>query len=483
MLGWLKFFNLSFFSESIAEECKTRSFSNIFLSFIMSIVFCFLGMFGAEMIPFKSNYNRAEEFKEFLYTTFATTDGSARIELTLSEKTLSATKNGAPVLVNTYANSADKDAYGANGYELVVDTRPSNTLAVFEMSYVKKNDVSATISHDEYYSLSAEDKKDYVVKPNYSNEEYVLTSTITAEQEAFLDGACVEGAQFYNKKIADKYSDLKQNKDTTEDYALQVYYLYFAAYYPEMYTENLNVVPHVRDFYTEEYMAMNTSSKCLYLFNDSFVGSYENKRGTAFSFYGYYGKLADMQITSATMSKAQARANLDEFIVDAFNATSNVTAIVCFMNISRLFIYYVIIWMVVTLICTFVMRKIKSKTYRNFSDSMRLTGAFLMGSALLTAICNVIGGFFVSMNAIVINSMLLLFVTLSMRTAISIINERNRVLEKEAESKSEVEEYLSEGETLPANFAENGGYTETLPTTFAGEDTSETEDDSSKENQ
>ena len=72
-----------------------------------------------DVAPFSTHYNKAESYKEFIHSAF-----DNGIELTIENHLGISGK-----VINTYTNEEDA-TYKKNGYNLIVDTRPSDTLTM-----------------------------------------------------------------------------------------------------------------------------------------------------------------------------------------------------------------------------------------------------------------------------------------------------------------------------------------------------------------
>lgn len=133
MKKWFKFFGLGFFSNKASREAARHGYTNVFLGFMLAIVFLWSGFVGGEMLPFGFKYNKAYELKETVRLAFANTDPSKRIDVEIHDGLLRA-KNiegdfEPALLVNTVENEANRENYSVGGYDLVIDTRPADTLA------------------------------------------------------------------------------------------------------------------------------------------------------------------------------------------------------------------------------------------------------------------------------------------------------------------------------------------------------------------
>ena len=148
MKKWFQFFGLSFFSHKLAKEGKKRGYTNVFLGFILALLFLWAGFVGGDMLPFGTHYDHSPDFKATVRGVFANTDLTKRIDGEIENGVLKVRKPGGEftqsLLVNTLESDADKESYGRNGYDLVIDTRPADTLAEVE-AYCVSNDGKNTV--------------------------------------------------------------------------------------------------------------------------------------------------------------------------------------------------------------------------------------------------------------------------------------------------------------------------------------------------
>ena len=105
MKKWFRFFFLSFFSHSISKEGEKRSYTNVFLAFILVLTLLFGGFILGNMLPFFAHYGNSPDFTETVHAVFANPDGDKRIEAEIDNGRLKVKKDGGEyaegLLVNT----------------------------------------------------------------------------------------------------------------------------------------------------------------------------------------------------------------------------------------------------------------------------------------------------------------------------------------------------------------------------------------------
>ena len=220
MIEWLKVFGLGFFNDRLAAKAAKYGFVSIVLTIVLSFVFFMFGFVAADVVPFSTHYNNAEEFREFIDNAFSDTQLKIDNGLAKSEK-----------IINTYTGDSDKENYARNGYNLIIDTRASDTLIEFSQVGVKG---SAEISYEEYIALSAKEKESYRLEVRYTDRELSLTNERVAGFESYLDKISAEGTDGYNAEAATAYRELKGKNLPQDSYGKEVYYLFVKYYYSEI---------------------------------------------------------------------------------------------------------------------------------------------------------------------------------------------------------------------------------------------------------
>ena len=202
MLNWLKFTFGSYYSNKTSKEGANRSFWNvIFALFIMLVILTAFLSTGFNY-SFATHYNNSLKYQEFLHNAFTIEDESKRINIQVLEtpegqvaKSIVAfygNNSENEALINTFTNISDKETYSLNGYNLIVDTRPSkSTYFRFEIDVHRIDDVNQKIDfvkanrNDLYerleYELSVVNKMGYT--------DYYLSIIKTRKNIPFMQKA------------------------------------------------------------------------------------------------------------------------------------------------------------------------------------------------------------------------------------------------------------------------------------------------------
>lgn len=367
---WFKTFGLSFFSDKIAKDVPQFGFAGVFLSLLLAFVFILFGYFGADIAPFSNHYDNAASYKEFVHAAF---DGG--VELTVENGICASGK-----IINTYTDENDAETYAKNGYNLIVDTRPSDTLIEFEQVAIKESDGQNKIAYEDYLELDEKSKKEYKLAVGFTDKLLELTPEATALHTEFLEQTDDESASV-------DYGKLKDGKSgyTEEEYAKELYYLYVKYYYTGV-TSTLShaKAPVLRDYYYSNFVVAN-NARYFYVFDDMCAGSFETDGGVPVVFGGYFRKCADGKVTDP-----------DAFIIGNFYDTVSYTFISYFAStVSQLFTL-VLAPLIVALLLRSLGKALKNRWEKSFAGCYKIVNSFVWVAALMTGLTLFVCGYFVS---------------------------------------------------------------------------------------
>ena len=370
MKEWLKHFGISFFSHNTASTAPKHGFVSIALSLLLSFLFFLLGYYGSDVVPFSTHYGNATGYREFTQSAFEKADA-----------TLVGGRLTTEVRINTYAYDADKREYSRNGYELIVDTRASNTPIEFEQ-YAEKN--GARIELEDYKQLSDADKSGYTVKTEYTDRAAEHTAAAVQKYTAYLDGLAEsdEGGA-----AAQDYAALEAQRPglAEAEYNAELYALYVANYY-ENATSILNGarVPVLRDYYYRNYISAG-KARYLYVFDDMCAGSFETDGKVPVVFGGYFNKRPDGKVT-----------DIHKLITDVYYDTVGYTFTSYFVSAMTLLPALILVPMAVGLLMWCVGKAAKDKWEKTFAGCYKTVHSFVWVSALIASLLTFVLGFFVS---------------------------------------------------------------------------------------
>lgn len=371
-VNWIKFFGSSFFSHKNASAAPTFGFTCAFVSVVLSFLFILWGYYGASVAPFSTHYDNASGYRAFVSAAF---DGT---ELTVENGLGNCEKK-----INTFESDADKAVYGLNGYDLIIDTRPSDTLVPFECVAVKGDE---KLSYEEYLELSSEKRSDYKLKAECNSSEALEITELDAQKyEAYLVGVSDETAENYNKDVAESYAELTRRKDelTSDEYRKELYFLYVNGYYPKVKSVYEGAkAPVLRDYYYTNYINGNTAYYLL-VFDNMIAGSFETDKKVPVVFGGYFDKCADGAVT-----------DIHSFIKQAYYDTASYTFVSYFVSAMMMLPTLVFIPLVLALIMWAVGKIVKRGMEQRFGGCYKIVASFVWVSALVSSLTVFIGGYF-----------------------------------------------------------------------------------------
>lgn len=409
---WLKFYFVGFFTHSLSKEGGDRSFFNTLLSFVLTFFIVCCGLMAGYAASFGVQYNNSEDFKNFLYAAFASEDESNRIDLSVNGGYLSADiKDGERV--NTLLSEGQK--YAANGYQLIVDTRPAATTYADFSVQCKKSD-NSEIDYGVYRALSDEDKKSYSLTVKYSGLQ--LNPAIKQQEyEEFLSGT---------ESVAKEYSKLKTDLAggaiTSEQYTDGVYELYFGSYFTGLPQDSYGKAPTLRTYYLSAATYENIDKYIAVLDNVCFC-SFKTDSGIEVEFSGYFNKLDDGVISGSELSAEQMRGNIDGMIKKAFASASGLNFLVYIISLSRSVAIYVLGIILFALIAFMVLKVMKVEDCPRFIDAIKIVGSFQLWSAILTFVLTFIFSFFLARGAVFTAAEIMLLCIMIVRTAVYVVME------------------------------------------------------------
>ncbi len=370
-VNWIKFFFGSFFIHGKASEAPKFGFTTAFISIVLSFVFIMFGYYGASVAPFGTHYDNASGYHAFVDSAF---DGT---ELSIENGVGKCDKQ-----VNTYTSDADKVMYCKNGYNLIIDTRPSDTLVAFECVAVRGNE---KLGYEQYLELNSAKQSDYKLTVECNSAEVlVITDADVEKYEAYFAALSDETSENYNKDTAERYADLQSKKDgyTPDEYEKELYFLYVNSYYPKVKSVYEGAkAPVLRDYYYSNYINRQTAYY-LFIFDNMIAGSFETDKGVPTVFGGYFDKCADGAVY-----------DIHSFIKQTYYDTAGATFVSYFVSAMMQLPTIVFIPLVLALIMWAVGKAVKRGMEQKFGGCYKTVASFVWVSGLLASLTVFIGGF------------------------------------------------------------------------------------------
>lgn len=398
VVEWLKFYFLGFFSEKQAKKSYRTGALSIILSAVLTFLLFFVGFYAADIIPFSTHYENAAKYRRFAENAFENGNSPVKIN---------AEKAVYPVKINTYTSEADKEKYSSDGYNLIVDTRPSDTLIRFTQYAVKGEE---EIEYETYLALDEEDKKSYLLKIRYFDEELVLTDEDTERHIGFFEQASVEGGEKFNISAAEDYRKLNGDKQNMndEEYAEQLYYLFIKYYYVGAGSLLKGAkAPVLCDYYYINYLIDGTPDY-LYIFDTLCTGSFTSDRGVPVAFGGYYDGQPDGEVT-----------DINGFIKQIYYDSAGAAASSYFFTVIMQIPFILIIPILLALILWLIGKATKAQNNQNYTNYYKISNCFVLFSAIFTAVITFVCGFFFSARTVAKFMPLIFAIILIVRASVS----------------------------------------------------------------
>lgn len=430
MVSWLKFYFLGFIFDKYGKQATTRSFLNVVLSLLLSLVLLCAGITVGYSASFDKHYTNAEEFRNFLYATFV--EDVSSISLTFEDGKLNAVMDGDNV--NTFKNADDGVDFG---YRLVVDTRPAET--TFDNFTLICKDANGTeVSYEDFRNLSEQGKQNGSVTFVYTGNTLDVVAN-QAEYTAYLDKLSNVASSEYDVEVASAYSELKHKKSvneiSSEEYSNEIYVLYAKSYYPDYSkVEIYGNAPTLRTYYMQAQLTDGVD-KYLILLDDLCICSFASSNGVRVDFGSYYNGIDSGVITANGLSDSEMRANVDSFITKCFTGSSGFNFLVNFMNIGKFVLLLIVVMLVLSLVIFIICKVLRLEFGSRYFGIVKMTGNYLLYGAVITFIVETILSFMFSRNTVFLVSEIVFVGILVLRTVALLIAEivrksRNKVEQK-----------------------------------------------------
>ena len=388
------------------------------------MVFLWAGFMGGDMLPFDIQYKNSPDFQATAYAVFANEDLSKRIIAQVKEGDLKVNRLGSEqaerLWINTFENDLDKQTYSVGGCNVVVDTRPADTLAEIEAYCLSNDGKNTVISYQDYLTLSDVAKLNFDFAIKYTGNVLELTAELVASCKQYVDGLNEEA-----KASTDKLTtDLAEGSITQKEYDRAIYELYFTNYYPEISAyESTSKVPLLRNYYYHQYLSKGANNYLL-VFDDYIAGSFSTKSGVDVTFYGFYSNLDDGLLVAEGSSQQDACLLVDDFIQKTFNANWFLNAYAHIMNVFTFVPFVALMLMVATILTHSLLRLSGVESLNSVGAILKIAGSFVWFSGVVSAVVAVILGFFAKSNLIVALTLVAFFVTLVARSIVFVIKEK-----------------------------------------------------------
>ncbi len=418
MINWLKYYFLGFFSDRLSKESSERSALNMLLSLLMTLLLLSGGLAVGHSASFGSLYSGATQFREFLYSAFASEDGAARIGLKVAGGKLSAEIPDGDS-VNGFAGD---DGYSVNGYKLVVDTRPAAT-TYDDFTFLCKDAGGNEISYEEYRNLADEEKQKSSATVVYSGKT-LDTSLKKDEYTKWLGRVSDSLDGEYDEEIAAEYAALNEKYSAGEtdetEYCAALYILYAKSYYPSFSgVESYGEAPTLRTYYLGAD-TIDGEDRYIILLDNICLCSFGCAKGFTVSFGSYYTANGDKIISSDQMTSAEIKTAVDCFIKQSFSGSFGINFFIYMINFVKYIIMVVLMLAVSGILLYLICRALKLDTVKGIFGGVKTVGSFMFIDAVLCFVVAVILSFMYSVEN-VFNILELIFAAVLALRAIALV--------------------------------------------------------------
>ena len=392
MKSWLKYFFGGFWSNRRSRECQWRSLGNTALGALLSFLLLVCGLTWGYQASFWPTYQRAEEFRQFLYSTMDTIDFMVTDGVATGESR-----------INTY-----KAEQG--GYQLIVDLRDTRSIYdEFTLSCTAEN--GQTISYESYLAQPAHVQKEYTdFAVTYSGKELNLIEKCP-EYLAYLQTISDPQSLLYDEETAKNLQKLEEEKP--EDYYEQVYLLYVGAYYPKLETAEFNTkAPTIHGYYLN-LLSQDTEGKFLCLLKDNcYVGFHSG--GMQVIYTGNYSKIQSME---------DGAAGADALIYKSFQSNGQTDYLMYTVNIFGGFFLIIVLWLLMMIIVRIICRIKRYEAAATFGAAAQLVGSFLLWSGGIAALCGFILSFLLDQALVYYGTIGIMALVLVIRTIVFVAKQ------------------------------------------------------------
>ena len=385
MNSWLKYFFCGFWSNRRSQECQWRSLGNTALGALLSFLFLVCGLTWGYQASFRPTYQRAEEFRQFLYSTMDTVDFTVADGVATGESR-----------INTYKA-------GQGGYQLIVDLRDTRSI-YDEFTLSCSTEDGQTISYESYLAQPAHVQKAYTrFTVTYSGNELNLTKKCP-EYLVYLQTISDPQSLLYNEETAKNLQKLEAEKP--EDYYEQVYLLYVSSYYPKLEMAEFNSkAPTIHGYYLD-LLSQDTEGKFLCLLKDNCYVGFQSG-GMQVIYTGNYSKIQSME---------DGAAGADALIYKSFESNGQTDYLMYTVNIFGGFFLIIVLWLLMMIIVRIICRIKRYEAAATFGAAAQLVGSFLLWSGGIAALCGFILSFLLDQALVFYGAIGIMALVLVVRT-------------------------------------------------------------------
>lgn len=392
MKSWLQYFFGGFWSNSRSRECQWRSLGNTALGALLSFLLLVCGLTWGYQASFVPTYQRAEEFRQFLYTTMDT------IDFTVTDGIATGGSK-----INTY--TAERE-----DYKLIVDLRDTRSIYDDFVLSCSRED-GQTISYESYLAQPAYVQKEYTdFTVTYSGKELDLTEKCPAYL-AYLQTVTDPQSLLYDGETAENLKKLEEEKPI--DYYEQVYLLYVSSYYPDLETAEFDTqAPTVHGYYLD-LLSRDTEGKFLCLLKDKCYVGFQSG-GINVIYAGNYSNIQSLEAGAA---------GADTLIYQSFQSGGQTDYLMYAINIFGGFFLIIALWLLLMIVVRAVCRIKRYEVATTFGRAAQLTGSFLLWSGGIATLCGFVLSFLLDQALVYYSAIGIMALVLVVRTVAFVANQ------------------------------------------------------------
>ena len=392
MKSWLQYFFCGFWSNRRSRECQWRSLGNTALGALLSFLLLVCSLTWGYQASFDVTYQRAGEFRQFLYRTMDTIDFTVTDGIAIGN-----------TRINTYEA-------GQECYQLIVDLR--DTRSIYDDFVLScTSEAGQTITYESYLAQPAHVQKEYTkFTVTYSGKELNLAEKCP-EYLAYLQTVSDPQSLRYNEETAEKLKKLEEDKP--QDYYEQMYLLYISAYYPELKTGEYDTqAPTIHGYYLD-LLSRDAEGKFLCLMKDKCYVGFQS-RGMQVIYAGNYSKIQSLEAGAA---------GADTLIYKSFQSNGQTDYLMYTVNIFGGYFLIIVLWLLMMIVVRIICRIKRYEAAATFGSAAQLVGSFLLGSGGIAALSGFILSFMLDQSFVYYGAIGIMALVMVIRTVVFVINQ------------------------------------------------------------
>ena len=192
--------------------------------------------------------------------------------------------------------------------------------------------------------------------------------------------------------------------------------------------------PLLRNYYYENYINKSETRKYLIVFDNLALSLFETDKGADASLYGGYGYMPSGEIKSG-----------DALIGGIYGSFVNYGAMLYAVSVFRSIPVFAVVPLILAAVLKLVMVAMHSRELAPYLTCLKLVGAYMAFSALITALGTIVLGFVIPSSALNVLPYILFAAVMAVRTAVFILceylrNKKQKDVQKDVEKEEVADE-------------------------------------------